>query len=529
MLKQQQQFQVDSDATRAFNSETKILSLAELATTCELIRARGQEIVLCHGVFDLIHVGHVRHLKTAKRHGDCLVVTITADVFVNKGPDRPAFTADLRLEFLASLEFIDYVAVIEEPSATAAIEAVKPNTYVKGGEYTKPEDDITGKIGQEKKLVEAHGGQLIFTNDITFSSSNLLNKHFSGWDENLQRYLTAQREAGLDKNIKTLLEEVASLKVVMIGETIIDRYTYVSPMGKASKENIIATLHKSEEEFAGGVIATANHLAGICPNLELITTLGDPACGENFESHVQEVLNPAIKLSTVYRPNGPTVQKSRFVEPTYVRKLFEVYHMDDHPLPEDAQSQFHETLKEKIKDADVVIVNDFGHGLISPKTVDLLQTESKFLCVNAQSNAGNRGYNLITKYSKADFVCIDANEAWLAVQNKHEKLGTVVAERLPSIIDCPNIIVTHGKAGCYVSNGTGEATVIPAFQTSVADTMGAGDAFFALASPMLAVGADCHTAGFVGNVAGAITIGIVGHRRYLNKLEVLRYVTTLLK
>jgi bifunctional ADP-heptose synthase (sugar kinase/adenylyltransferase) len=474
-------------------------------------------------------VGHIRHLKAAKAFGDTLIVTITADQYVNKGPDRPAFPSELRAEFLASLDFVNYVAVVDEASALPAIENIKPSFYVKGGEYADAGKDITGKIEVERESVERGGGELVFTDDITFSSSNLLNRHFAGRDAATRAYLEEQRDAGLERRVSSLLERVADMRIVIVGEAIIDRYVYVAPMGKAAKENIIATLYRDEEMFAGGVIAAANHLAAICPNIELVTVLGDPKAADNYEEFIRERLNPAIEMSVVRRPDGPTVQKTRFVEPTYVRKLFEVYNMEDRPLPQSVEQEFQETLREKIRGADLVIVNDFGHGFISPSTVELLQDEAAFLAVNAQSNAGNVGYNLITKYKRANFVCIDAMEAWLAVHDKHANLAEVVSHRLPQILDCPNVVVTHGRSGCFASAGPQQAVHIPAFNTAVVDTVGAGDAFFVIAAPMLAAGADCPTAGFMGNVAGAISIGIVGHRRYLNKLEIKRYVTTLLK
>lgn len=508
----------------------KVVPLEQIGAMTSLLREQGRRVVLCHGVFDLLHVGHVRHLKAAKRFGDILVVTITADQYVNKGPDRPAFPSELRSEFLASLEFVDFVSIVDEASALPAIRAVKPTYYVKGGEYADASKDITGKIRVEREQVEASGGEVVFTHDITFSSSNLLNKHLAGRDAALQSYLEEQRDAGLEARIGEYLEKISKLRIVIVGETIIDRYTYVSPMGKAAKENIIATLYKDEEQFAGGVVAAANHLSALCPNVELVTMLGAPDNGENFESFVRERLSPDVRMSVIYRPQGPTVQKTRFVEPTYVRKLFEIYHMEDRPLPADVESDFHRGLKEKVRGADLVIVNDFGHGFISPATVDLLQNEAKFLAVNAQSNAGNIGYNLISKYDRADFICIDAMEAWLAVRDKHANLAEVAGRTLPRLVNCPNVIVTHGRSGCFASHRPGEqAAHIPAFNTAVVDTVGAGDAFFVVAAPMLVVGADCPTAGFMGNVAGAISIGIVGHRRYINKLEVQRYVTTLLK
>ena len=120
-------------------------------------------------------------------------------------------------------------------------------------------------------------------------------------------------------------------------------------------------------------------------------------------------------------------------------------------------------------------------------------------------------------------------DAHLAAQDKHASVDHLVSTVLPELVDCPNIVVTHGRSGCVTSDGQGGTNTIPAFNSSVVDTVGAGDAFFVIPSSVLAAGADCSTAAFMGNVAGAISIGIVGHRRYLNKIEIQRYVTTLLK
>jgi rfaE bifunctional protein nucleotidyltransferase chain/domain len=506
----------------------KVVSLEQLAAASDRLRHAGRKIVLCHGVFDLFHIGHLRHLKSARRFGDVLVVSLTGDKYVNKGPDRPAFPSELRAELLAGLELVDYVTVVEEPSALPAIAAAKPHFFVKGGEYSDAQKDITGKIVHERDLVESFGGELVFTQDITFSSSHLLNSYFGLHDEAARSYLAKRRQSGFESEVSARFEQIADMRFVVVGETIIDRYVYVDAMGKAAKENIIATLKRNEEVFAGGVIAVANNLAALSANVELITFVGDPRIGENYEGLVRESLNPAVKVNFIRQTGSPTVRKTRFVEPTYVRKLFEVYDMDDRPMSAEAEAEFHELLVAALATADAAIVSDFGHGMISRNTVELLQDKARFLAVNTQSNAGNIGYNLIDKYPRADVICIDAMEARLAARDKHAGIADIVTERLPQLIDCPNILVTDGRRGCYARAEAGTAH-IPAFSTNAVDTVGAGDAFFALAAPLIAAGADCETGGFVGNVAGAIKIGIVGHRRYLTRFEVQRYISTLLK
>lgn len=508
----------------------KIIALEDLRSLCKTARNQGKRIVHCHGVFDLLHVGHLRHFKAAKSSGDVLVVSLTADEFVNKGPGRPAFPSELRSEMLAALECVDWVTVIYHPSAEPAIEAIRPDIYVKGGEYDTPENDITGKITRERELVESYGGTVKFTYDVTYSSSNLLNSHFKLFDDSARSYVAALRDSGAGAKIFSLIEDIEKLKVVIVGETIIDHYVYVAPMGKAPKENIIATLHQNEELFAGGVIAAANHLSALCPNLEVVSLLGSADAGENFEGFARKQLRTKIEPTFIYRPGGPTIQKTRFVEPTYVRKLFEMYRMDDRPLPDDVKRDFRRRLHDKIRAADLVVVCDFGHGFIDKSVVDVLTDNAKFLAINVQTNAGNLGYNLLTKYPCADFLCIDAMEARLVSQDKHMPLEEVVGRVIPSMISCPNIVVTHGKTGCYTFNADRKKVIhVPAFRQDVVDTVGAGDAFFAVASPFAALGADAEITGFVGNVAGAMKVGIVGHRESTTKLQLLRYITTLLK
>src|ERR1700680_3348397 len=110
----------------------KIRALNEVAAIAEQYRAAGKRVVQAHGTFDLLHLGHVRHLEAARRLGDLLVVTVTADRFVNKGPGRPVFNAELRAEMLATLEYVDWVAVNDAADAVSAIERIRPSIYIKG-------------------------------------------------------------------------------------------------------------------------------------------------------------------------------------------------------------------------------------------------------------------------------------------------------------------------------------------------------------------------------------------------------------
>ncbi|OAN49274.1 cytidyltransferase [Paramagnetospirillum marisnigri] len=516
----------ESANTNACSARDKIKTLDQLAELAQQAQATGLKVVLCHGVFDLLHMGHVRHLEVAKREGDMLIVTVSADAFVNKGPGRPIFPDTIRAEMLAAVGYVDWVGINHSMSAETVLNAVKPDVYVKGSDYENPDDDVTGKIQSERDTIESHGGKLVFTRDVTFSSSSLINRYFDVYDPPLRDYLDQARAENALPQILEMIEKVKNFKVLLVGDTIIDEYQYVSTLGKSPKENMIATLFENKELFAGGVIAAANHVAEFCAKVDILTVLGE---GDPHDSLVRQALKPNVGLTALYRPDAPTTRKCRFVEPNYMRKLFEVYHMDDSPAGDSMTDSFNQRLAERIQDYDLVLVTDFGHGCIQPSTIELMADKARYLAVNAQSNSANMGFNLITKYPRADYICIDAPEARMAVRSKNEDLSLIASDLLPRKIRNSRVILTHGKHGCVTYQQERGSHRIPAFTKTVVDTVGAGDAFLAITSPLVAAGGRMDHVGFVGNAAGAIKVGIVGHRSSVEKAPLVKFITTLLK
>ena len=504
----------------------KLKSLDELDRLAAEHRASGETIVLAHGTFDLLHVGHVRHLREAKRHGSMLVVTITADAFINKGPGRPVFSERMRAEMLSALEFVDYVGIVHEATAIPAINAIKPNVYVKGQDYRDAKEDITGGIVGERNAVESQNGRVEFTDEVTYSSSSLINRHLAVFDPTLDQFLEAQRSKRTLDELTGLIEKIRNFRVLFIGDAIIDDYNYVSAMGKSPKENIIATQFGDREVFAGGVFAAAKHVADFCREVEIITVIGENC---EYEEMLRSALPANVKLHAFRRRGAPTTRKARYIDKSYLRKLFEVYYMDDTPTAAAQEREIDRIIVDRADDFDLVIVTDFGHGLLTPSMIATLQRHARFLAVNAQSNSANMGYNLITRYGRADYICIDAPEARLAVSDRTSEVEDVASKVLPSRIDCPRIVVTHGKNGCIGYEKDKGTVHVPAFTKTVVDTVGAGDAFFAVTAPLAAAGGSMDQLTFVGNAAGAIKVGIVGHRRSVEKVPLLKFLTTLLK
>src|SRR5262249_292099 len=222
----------------------------------------------------------------------------------------------------------------DAPDAVSAIEAIKPSIYVKGQDYQNPQGDITGKITLERNAVEAHGGCIHFTDEVTFSSTELINRHVNIFEPHIREHLNTLRQDGGLNELLELIDHVRDYRVLLVGDAIIDEYQYVLPMGKTPKENMIATRYQDRELFAGGVFAAANHVASFCKEVDIITCLGS---SDSYEDFARESLRPNVRLTTLQRAGAPTTLKRRFIDPSYMRKLFEVYFMNDEPLTSDLQ------------------------------------------------------------------------------------------------------------------------------------------------------------------------------------------------
>lgn len=500
----------------------KILPLEVLAA--RLAVREGRTVVHCHGVFDLMHLGHIRHFQEARTFGDVLVVTVTPDEFVHKGPHRPVFTAALRAESIAALACVDYVAVNRWPTAVEAIDLLQPDVYVKGLEYQDVGNDPTGRIVDEAAAVARHGGQIRFTDDVVFSSSTLLNDFFSPFPEPVRQYVREVSHRYGARGLLAWLDRAAQLRVLAVGEVVLDEYVLCDTLGKSGKEPILAARQVESELHAGGVLAIANHLAAFTPQVSVVSTLGREATQESF---VRQHLRPGV-TPHLLRHAGPTIVKRRYVERYPFQKLFEVYQMHAGEQPAADRAAVHQALADALPGADLVLVADYGHGLLDEAAVALVCEEASCLAVNVQLNAGNFGFNTIAKYPRADFLCISENELRLALRNQEGDLRTLT-EQASRRQRCPRLLVTRGKQGCLCFDAAEGFFEIPAFTGRVVDRVGSGDTVLAVASLCVSQGAPMEVAGFLGNVAGAMAVGTVGNRTPLDGVALRKHVIALLK
>ena len=497
----------------------KVVSLDELAEALQGLKEAGKRVVLCHGVFDLLHPGHIKHFQAARREGDVLVVTVTPDRFVGKGPGRPVFNEGLRAESIAALACVDFVAINQWPSAVETIKRIRPDVYVKGSDYLDREADLTQRLSFEREAVEAVGGRIHFTDEVSFSSSELINSYFPVYPEETRGFLASFRERYSARDIIGRMRSLKDLSVLVVGEAIIDEYDYCAPQAKSPKENLIPTRYLGEEAFAGGALACANHVAGFCGKVTLVTCLGQ---GNSREDFVRGHLASNIDL-VIFRTDAPIIVKRRFVDPAFLTKMFEICFIQEDRMG--GLEDLADYIARHTPAHDMVIAADFGHGLFAPGVIDALRW-ARYLCVNAQTNSFNMGFNLITKYPRADYICLDEPEIRLAAHERTGSLQAVMSD-IATKLNASKMAVTRGHRGSVTYDGGFHET--PVFSREVVDRMGAGDAYLSITSPCVAAGFPMDMVGFIGNAVGSLAIRIIGNKEPVEPGALFRYMTALLK
>ncbi len=503
--------------------QDKIVDIDALSGIAAALKRAGKRIVLCHGTFDLLHTGHFRHLQRARDLGDVLIVTLTADRFVLKGPGRPVFSEQLRAENLAALACVDLVAINFEPTALHAIAQLAPDFYVKGSDYVDAARDVTGNIALEIAEVERQGGRVHFTDEITFSTTRLLNDHFDVFSPEARKFLSDFKQKYPIDLFIGHIEKLKKQRVLVIGDAIIDEYHYVSMLGQTGKSNTLAVRYQSEERFAGGSLAVANHVAGFCEHVTLLSAIGTRG---DALAYVKTKLLPNVESCFLELPDAETLIKRRFVDQD-LQRLFEVYFGGVEHEREALDGFFCDWLQRHAADYDTVIVPDFGNGLISREIARVISRYAGYLVVNTQINSGNRGYHAITRYPRADFLCLNEPEARLAAHDRHSPLEDIATD-LNERLSARATAITRGSQGAMLVSADGAVTT-PALSSKVLDRIGAGDAFMSLAGICMGGGLGTELAVFAGSVAAALDVLIVCNREPVDPVRFFKYATTLLK
>ena len=320
------------------------------------------------------------------------------------------------------------------------------------------------------------------------------------------------------RDIEELFNKLQPLKVMVIGDTILDEYCFVNPKGRATKDPILSAEFKYEEVYAGGILAVANHLSSFVSSIKLVTLIGDR---ENRLDFVQKSLATNIQLNSFTKKDSPTIVKRRYIDSYRNNKLFKVEYINDHPLEEELSTEIVNFLDKDMPNYDLVVVCDFGHGFINEAIRRKIEEKAKFLALNVQSNSANSGYNHFTLYHKFNLITLNEDELRTPVNRRFEDSSQILLDVHKSTGQ--NMLLTKGKAGSvYASEG--KLIFAPALTTSVKDVVGAGDALFSMASLIAYLNAGDELVPFMGNCAGAIAANIMGNKESISKEKIMAFI-----
>jgi rfaE bifunctional protein kinase chain/domain/rfaE bifunctional protein nucleotidyltransferase chain/domain len=490
----------------------KICNLDRLLAVRAQAKSAGRIVVHCHGCFDIVHPGHIQHLQYARSLGDELVVTVSADSQVDKGIDRPLIPDDLRAGSLAALECVDWVHVNPNPTAVELLAQLQPDIYVKGKEY---ERNFDPRFLAERDAVSRHGGKVVFSSgDVVYSSTALINamqQRDAFADEKVVRF--RDRFDLSPNSLQQLLARFSQLKVLVVGDYILDRYHFCDATGVAGEGPMMALRHLQQQDFDGGAAVIALHAAGLGARVSLVTSLADDSA-----SHAANLRLGAAGIqmqSSAHRRQ--VVAKNRYlVDQT---KLFKV---DDGPVcPLDSQTEERvaESILAAAQDASAVIFADFGYGLITESLLDRIMPEIRRVVPIITADVSGRQSSLL-RFKAVDLLCPTEREARETLHDFSSGLGAVVWNLL-SATEARQAMITLGKQGlvtfappAHSTEGAGRlvSEYLPALSNHVVDPLGCGDALLATASLTLAVGGSLQAAAYLGALAAAVEIRQLGNQ-----------------
>tara|TARA_A100001011_G_C14321313_1_gene850814 strand:- start:2084 stop:3613 length:1530 start_codon:yes stop_codon:yes gene_type:complete len=505
---------------------SKLINFSDLEKKFSKYKSKKKIIVHCHGVFDLLHIGHIKHFKEAKKLGDVLIVTITADNFVNKGLNRPYFNQIFRAEAISSLEFVDHISIIEDKSADKAIMQIKPNFYCKGEDYKNLKQDITGKINNEKKTVEKYGGKIYFTSEITFSSSTLLNSSFNILNRDQNLFLEKLKRKFDFETIKKIIKQSSKSNGLVIGEAIIDEYTFCDVIGKSGKEPVLVYRDLKTDLYLGGSIAISNHLSGFCNKVNLVSMLGEKKEHLNF---IKKNINKNINFKFINKIKSPTIIKKRFIDKNNSNKLLGLYKFNDEELNIKNEKQLLLILKKQITKSDFIVVSDYGHGFLNNNVISFLLKKNIFTSINAQINASNVGFHSLKRFSKSNLIVINETELRHESRSRDGNLDELII-KLSSKLNIQYLIVTSGNSGVKLFNKkTKKMHYCPAFANKIVDKIGAGDTLLAVITLLLYNKCDIDLSLFISSLCAAETVESIGNSNSVIANNILRKIDHMLK
>ena len=459
---------------------------------------RERSVIMCHGVFDVVHPGHVRHLTFAKSSADILVVSITSDRHITKGVYRPHVPERLRALNLAAFEVVDYVLIDEEPKPLENLRYIQPDFFAKGFEYTSA--GLPPATQEEADTVSSYGGQMVFTpGDVVYSSSALINTSLPKVQIEKLLLLMQLHDISFDK-MRDTVRSLSGTRVHVVGDTIVDSYTRTTLIGANAKTPTFSVLKHGVDEYVGGAGIVARHLRTAGADVTFTTVLGEDALKDFV---LDELGSTGVDLRAIVDPSRPTTNKNAIITSGY--RLLKIDTVDNRPISGDVFEKVVGQIRET--EVDIVVFCDFRHGIFNKATVEpLTKAIPDGVFKVADSQVASRWGN-ITEFFGFDLITPNEKEARFALADQDSTIGTL-AGAVVKQSQCKTLMLKMGERGVFCINdgdsdwGT-RAVWVDSFVNDLADAVGAGDALLAYATLTLKKTGSHALAAVIGSMAAA--------------------------
>ena len=468
-------------------------------------RPRQKRVIMCHGTFDVVHPGHVRHLLYAKSKADVLVASITTDAHVAKAMLRPYVPQDLRAINLAALEAVDYVVIDSNPTPVENLRIIQPDYYAKGYEYAGGHNP---KTQEEMRVLESFGGEVLFTpGDIVYSSSRLIES--GPPDIGIEKLMLLMEGEGFGfQDLYDVLDNLKNVRIHVVGDTIVDSLTHCSMIGGMTKTPTMSVLYENKVDYVGGAGIVAKHLRAAGAEVTFSTVLGnDPL--KDFV--LQDLEKAGVKMRAIIDPTRPTTNKNAIVARDY--RLLKIDTVDNRSISDKILAEFRRDIARV--DADIVCFSDFRHGIFNRMTVPrLIEVIPEGRMRVADSQVASRWGNIL-EFKGFDLITPNEREARFALGDQDSAIRPL-ATALFDQAHCRTLILKLGDRGVLTYRTMPEGhprtvVALDSFANKIVDPVGAGDALLAYASlALFAKGSDIMAA-ILGNIAAGVECGRDGN------------------
>lgn len=459
---------------------------------------RKRKVIMCHGTFDLVHPGHVRHLMYAKSKADILIASLTCDAWIKKSNYRPFVPQDLRAMNLAALEAVDFVVIDEDPTPISNIRKIQPDYFAKGYEYVNGQ--IPPQTQEEIDTLAEFGGEMIFTpGDVVFSSSKFIESQPPKLAmEKLAALLNSEELSFND--LRKALDGFKESKIHVIGDTIVDSYVHCTPISTgSSKTPTLSVKFERQDDYTGGAAVVAKHLKAAGAQVVFTTVLGEDAMKDLV---LADMAKCGIEVNAIIDPTRVTTQKSAFIASGY--RMLKFDRVDNRPV----NGRVLDSLKKALKETQShgVVFSDFRHGIFNKATVPALTDciPANALRV-ADSQVASRWGNIL-EFQGFDLITPNEREARFSLADQDSVVRPLALDLMRKS-KCKLLILKLGERGTITyrrpSDEVRSFFTLDPFTDDVVDPVGAGDALLAYATLSLVSKQGPVIASILGSMAAA--------------------------